>query len=173
MGPRPSIRPPKIFNAVADGLTWALQCSGVDQVLHYLDDFFFCSTAHSPACKDNLAIAFRGIEIDSTKRELRLPQAKLTCTKNLLQSWEGRRTATKHELQCLIGHLSHAARVVRPGRTFLWELIRTVSVPKHSYHKARLNLFCQAEIDRVHVTSQINITSCVGHVGVPRHVHTQ
>ncbi len=161
---------PKIFNAVADGLTWALLYSGVDPVLHYLDDFFFCSAAHSPACKDNLAMAvatsdhlglpvaphkvegptttltFLGIEIDSTKRELRLPQAKLARTENLLQSWEGRRTATKHELQCLIGHLNHAAKVVRPGRTFLRELIRTMSIPKHSYHKVRLNLLCRADI---------------------------
>ncbi len=33
---------PKIFNAVADGLAWAMLCEGISQPIHYLDDFFFC-----------------------------------------------------------------------------------------------------------------------------------
>ena len=35
---------PKIFPAVADGLAWALACEGVQDSLHYLDDFFFCGS---------------------------------------------------------------------------------------------------------------------------------
>ena len=114
---------PKIFNAVADGLAWALLCSGVEPILHYLDDFFLCSEAHSSACKVGLDIAiatsnrlglpvaphkvegpctsliFLGIEIDSDKLELRLPEEKLRRTRDLLCSWESRQSATKHELQ--------------------------------------------------------------------------
>ena len=43
-------------------------------------------------------------------------------------------------------NFNHAARVVKPGRTFLRELIRTMAIPKHSYHKVRLNLLCRADI---------------------------
>ena len=91
---------PKIFNAVVDGLAWALLCLGVEPILHYLDDFFLCSEAHSSACKVGLDIAiatsnhlglpvaphkvegpctsfiFLGIEIDSDKLELWLPEEK-------------------------------------------------------------------------------------------------
>ena len=161
---------PKIFSAIADALTWAMIQAGVHTVIHYLDDFFFCSSADSEECARSLSIAtslcerlnvpvapekvcgpattlcFLGIKIDSRAQELRLPQEKLHRLKELLGQWSGRKVATKQQLQCLLGHLGHAARVVRPGRTFLRELIRTMSRPKHSYHKVRLNVQCKADI---------------------------
>ncbi len=161
---------PKVFTAVADGLTWALIQSGVSTLLHYLDDFFFCSPSHSNGCEKALATAiplckslglpvsphkvvgpattltFLGIIIDSEKQELRLPKEKLARINTLLQSFLNRRCATKQELQSLIGHLNHAARVVKPGRSFLRELINTRTIPKHSYHKVRLNSQCRADI---------------------------
>ena len=162
---------PKIFSAIADALTWAMIQAGVHTVIHYLDDFFFCSSADSEECARSLSIAtslcerlnvpvapkkvygpattlcfLKGcIEIDSRAQELRLPQEKLHRLKELLGQWSGRKVATKQQLQCLLGHLGHAARVVRPGRTFLRELIRTMSRPKHSYHKVRLNVQCKAD----------------------------
>ena len=42
---------PKIFTAIADGVTWAMVCKGIQNVLHYLDDFFFCAPASSNSCK--------------------------------------------------------------------------------------------------------------------------
>lgn len=41
---------PKIFTAVADGLAWALACEGIENSLHYLDDFYFCGPASSLIC---------------------------------------------------------------------------------------------------------------------------
>ena len=161
---------PKIFTAVADGLAWALIQSGITVMLHYLDDFFFCCPNQSNACKEALDIAvplckslglpvaphkvvgpktvlsFLGIIIDSERQELRLPADKLSSIKALLRKFLGKRSATKHELQCLIGHLNHAARVVKPGRTFLREVISTMTIPKHSYHRVRLNVHCRADI---------------------------
>ena len=138
---------PKVFNAVADALAWALTVRGVEKTLHYLDDFFFCGPANSPVCQKALDIAvptlaelgfptalektvgptttlvFLGIEIDSTQRELRLPRDKLTRLQSLITQWLGRRSASKHQLQVLVGHLSHAAAVVKPGRIFMRALI--------------------------------------------------
>ena len=98
---------PKVFNAVADALAWALTVRGVEKTLHYLDDFFFCGPANSPVCQKALDIAiptlaelgfptapektvgptttlvFLGIVIDSTQLELRLPRDKLTCLQSL------------------------------------------------------------------------------------------
>ena len=32
---------PKLFSAVAESLAWALECEGIQNSLHYLDDFLF------------------------------------------------------------------------------------------------------------------------------------
>ena len=47
---------PKLFTAVADGLSWALHCEGIANLLHYLDDFFFWSEAGSSDCTNALSI---------------------------------------------------------------------------------------------------------------------
>ena len=63
-------------------------------------------------------ITFLGIELDSVAQEVRLPAEKLTRLRESPSRFEHKRHATKHELQVLIGILSHAAAVVRPGRVF-------------------------------------------------------
>ena len=161
---------PKLFTAVADGLAWALCCKGITSFLHYLDDFFFCASSTSEACREALEVAvplcgelglpivleklvwpstvvtFLGIEIDSVAQELRLPQAKLARIQATIRYWEGRRTASKRDLQSLIGLLNHAAAVVRPGRTFLRQLIDTMKTPKRQFQQVRLNQRCRADI---------------------------
>ena len=52
--------------------------------------------------------------------------------------WRSRRSATKQQLQSLIGHLSHAATVVIPGRTFLRCMIELTKRAKHPRHHIRL-----------------------------------
>jgi hypothetical protein len=34
---------PIIFNSIADALAWAMKCRGIENVVHYLDDFLFWS----------------------------------------------------------------------------------------------------------------------------------
>ena len=47
----------KLFTAVVDGLSWALQCEGIVNLIHYLDDFFFWSEEGSPNCARALSTA--------------------------------------------------------------------------------------------------------------------
>ena len=75
------------------------------------------------------ALVFLGIVIGSVKGELRLPQEKLSQLKRILSAWSGKRAATKHELQVLLGHLNHAASVVQAGRPFLRHLIEAMTGP--------------------------------------------
>ena len=161
---------PKIFSAVADGLTWAMHCKGITYMLHYLDDFLFLGPPGHPMCNSTLSLAqstcielgfpvapeklegpatvltFLGIEIDTVAMELRLPADKLARLHNLIDHWLNKRAASKRELQSIIGHLSHAATVVRPGRTFLRMLIEASKIPKQPDHFARLNTQCRADI---------------------------
>ena len=161
---------PKIFTAVADALAWAMTIKGIRFLLHYLDDFFFVGPPSSPLCQHSLdttvplcsslglpvaphklegpttCLTFLGIEIDSLKFELRLPPAKLRRLQGLIQDWVKKRSASKHQLQCFIGHLSHAASVVRLGKCFTRELIRKATIHKRSFHLVRLNTKCRADI---------------------------
>ena len=149
-----------MFTAVADTLAWAMQCEGIVDLIHYLDDFFFWSPAASQDCRQALEVAvplcaklglpvaphkvvgpstslvFLGIEIDSLRQEI----------KQALRQWGDKRAATKRELQSLIGHLNHAAKVVRPGRPFLRGLIDTMKIPHRQHHKVRLSVNCWGDV---------------------------
>ena len=81
---------------------------------------------------------FLGIQIDTVHMRLSLADDKLERVRALVLSWRGRHAATKRELQALIGHLSHAAFVVLPGRTFLRRMIDTMSLAKRPHHNVRL-----------------------------------
>jgi len=64
-----------------------------------------------------------GIVLDSARMEARLPADKLSRIKDMLNSFQFRRSAWLVELQSLIGTLQFACKVVVPGRTFLQRII--------------------------------------------------
>ena len=161
---------PKIFNAVADALQWIVKQKGVAYVEHYLDDFITVGAPDSDECADNLStllhscsmlgmpvapdkteaptpiIVFLGIEIDSIKQQLRLPQEKLARILKLLRSWSGRRTGTKKELQSLAGTLEDAARIIIPGKAFLRRIYDAAASLAKSHHHIRLNSDVRSDI---------------------------
>ena len=73
-----------------------------------------------PQCK---LLVFLGIQIDTNSLVLSLPQAKLSETKVMVQSFLSRKRANKRQLQKLAGKLNWACRVVYGGRTFLRRII--------------------------------------------------
>ena len=68
-------------------------------------------------------IMILGIQIDTVKGVLTLPDEKLLRIQQELICWDGRRWCKRRELESLIGLLHHVAQVVRPGRSFLHWLI--------------------------------------------------
>ena len=138
---------PKIFNAVADGLTWILHSGGVRFVLHYLDDFLIAGPPASKECDQALratlqiceelgipiaeekvegpgtCLTFLGIDIDTERWQLRLLGEKLQRVRILVSSWRRKKGCTKRELLSLIGMLQHASKVVHPGHSFLYRMI--------------------------------------------------
>ena len=91
-------------------------------------------------------LAFLGILIDTDRFELRLPPEKLARLQETLQSWSGKRSCTRKELESLLGRLSHAATVVRQGRTFLRQLFPLLSLDRASHHYIRLNAGARADL---------------------------
>ena len=153
---------PKIFSAFADALAWVLHIRGVAHQLHYLDDFLFMGPPQSSSCARALhttmdtcsqlgvpvathktegpasQLTFLGIQIDTQAMTLSLPKEKLARILGLVLSWRSKCTATKRELQSLIGHLNHAAMVVLPGRTFMRRMIDLMKLADHPSHHVRL-----------------------------------
>ena len=113
---------PKLFNILADLLSWITMAKGVTFSIHYLDDFLTMGPAGSnvfqhnldilmqtcnelgiPLAQDKLegpytSITFLGIVIDTSKFEIRLPEDKLQRTRQEVASWLGRNKATKREI---------------------------------------------------------------------------
>ena len=153
---------PKIFSAIADALEWVLTKYGVTFILHYLDDYLTTGKPESKECQQNLetiqkvcnhlgvplklekiegpttSLVFLGILIDTTKMELRLPDGKLSELRGLIMQWKMKKSCTKRELLSLIGKLAHAAKIVKPGRTFLRRMIDTAHSVTQLNHYVKL-----------------------------------
>ena len=148
-----------IFNKLADLLLWILvHIFNIATIIHYLDDFFFCANSEEQ-CKQYMnaaqgafkelgvplapekivgpsqCLTYLGIEIDSLHRIIRLPQDKYNELSEKLALWSNRKKCAKHELLSLIGSLSFACKVVKPGRIFLRRLIDlSCSVTSLNHH---------------------------------------
>ena len=155
---------PFIFNSVADMVQWTLINNyHVSDLEHYLDDFISAGPPESELCQLNLSTALSvceslgvplhpdkcegpatvlvvlGIELDSVRQTARLPAEKLLALQQLLHSWSNRKSCNRQELESLIGHLHHAAKVVWPGRTFIRRMINLLSCFRRRDHPIRLN----------------------------------
>ena len=161
---------PKIFTAVSDMIAWALHCQGLHDQIHYLDDFLFLvhpSSDQGEAVLSTVlrtldylgvpvsphkvegpstALVFLGILIDTEALELRLPLPKLKSTKDLVQRWQKRKACTRRELESLLGHLVHAATVIRHGRTFLKALFTLLHRVKRPHHFIRITAGARADL---------------------------
>ena len=161
---------PKIFNSVADALEWIVRARGAKLTYHYLDDFVVIGMPASSECARSLetlldackelgipvaahkctgpttCLVFLGIQIDTVSMEITLPEEKLDHLKSLLAAWKGRKDCTRRELQSLIGHLQHAAKVVRPGRRFIRGMLSLLQGLKKPHHYTRLNTTFRADL---------------------------
>ena len=161
---------PFIFNSFADALLWILtSILSIQLIIHYLDDFFLCHSSFS-ACQQDMqrlmdlfahlgiplapekvcgpaqTMTFLGIEIDAARHIARLPPDKFSALLTLIASWCDRSTCTKRELLSLVGHLSFAAKVVKPGRLFLRRLIDVSSSVTQLHHRIHLSADTREDI---------------------------
>ena len=161
---------PVIYTAVADAFEMILKAKGIEDIDNYVDDVITFGPPQSSTCQQNLTtileesaklgismapekivlpttcLVFLGIEIDSASQILRLPQEKLDKLKQVLHQWVGKKTWKRKELESLIGYLSHACKVVRPGRSFLRHMISLLKVAQRQHHHIRINKEFQADL---------------------------
>ena len=84
-------------------------------------------------------ITFLEIEIDTVAGVLQLPPDKLIRLQKALQQWSSRRACERRELESLIGTLQHACWVIKPGRSFLRQMIDLLHIPRRPHQHMRLN----------------------------------
>lgn len=162
---------PLIFTAVADAMEWIIRQLGVLHIFHYVDDFIFAGTPNSQDCGASMATALQtfnrlgvpiepdkcegpattltilGIEIDTSLMQLQLPEEKLGRLKESVTAWRRRKCCTKRDLLSLIGTLQHAAKVVRPGRSFIRRMIDLSTVRSHMNATLRLNREFRSDLE--------------------------
>ena len=161
---------PKIFTAVADAVEWCVRQRGVRSIDHYLDDFILIGPPESNACSEALSvleeecaqlgvtlapektegpttrIRFLGIDIDTGTGYLYFPEDKLANLRQTLHQWSTRRSCQRRDLESLVGILQHAAKVIRPGRTFMRRMIDLLKGRRSACHFIRLNKEFRADL---------------------------
>lgn len=145
---------------------------GVSYADHYIDDFITLERPQSQEYSKNVIIMhqtcedsgvpveagkskgptcrmpFLGITLDSVAMEMSVPADKLHLLREALAMWRGKKAGTKRELQSLIGSLSHACKVVKPGRTFLRRVIDLSTLAsKPHHHYVQLNRDVRSDIE--------------------------
>lgn len=78
--------------------------------------------------------------------EVWLPTVKLQELQDLLLQWQGRKACTRRELESITGKLAHAAKVFRPGKTFMGRMFKLLGGVQRAHHRVRLNLSFQSDV---------------------------
>ena len=155
-----SSKAPSIFQRITSSVCRIMRSKGFICFV-YLDDFYVCDKTYR-LCKkayDYLwkllmslgftinekksvaptqCLTFLGIEIDSTKLTLKIPDGKLNELKLELARWDKLKSASKRSLQKLLGKMNWAAKCVRAARPHMRRLIALLKGLNNRNHRVRL-----------------------------------
>ena len=162
---------PLLFTVVADLLQWVMCQRGVTWIRHYIDDFITLGAEGREECERNLRLlkqvcekagmptepekdegpatelVFLGMELDSVRLQIRLPQEKLERLKSTLQEVRDMKACRKRHLLSVVGILSHAFKAVRAGRSFVRRLIDLSTSVRKLDRFVRLSREARADIE--------------------------
>ena len=153
---------PALFNKYANTLQYAMKTNDVQDLLHYLDDYFTVDPPHSLVCANNITTMiatceelgltinadkitkpaittnFFGVDIDLVAMEA-INSTCLSETISPLKGIVGHQSATKRSILSPIGKLHFMCQVCRPNRTFLHCMIKISMKAWHLHHRIKLN----------------------------------
>ena len=158
---------PKLFNVLAELLSWMVRQQNVSFLIHYLDDFITMGPPSSSICQNNLdtiihicnylgvplafekverpstTLPFLGITLDTMKMEARLPEGKL---KDKVAQWVTYKKVTKRAILSLVGSLQHATKVVHCGRAFLSRMYAAAAKLREMHYFIRLDVQFRSDL---------------------------
>lgn len=152
---------PVIFHRLSQAIKRMLARRGHQKVVAFQDDFLLIGDDYSECLcafeellnlllylgfvingkkivPPTTQLVFLGIQIDTCKLELSLPNDKLNAIKECVSEYLQKKRVTKRQLQSIAGKLSHAGKVVRGARLFLRRLFMAIGKIKRQHHKVRL-----------------------------------
>lgn len=166
---------PALFEKFSTFLEWAIKrAAASDLVTHYMDDMFVVgnadksspsSCAHLVSCMINvcgeLGVPFApakwvspatkaiylGLEIDSIKMVITIPQGKLLIIITKVEGALKLTSITLRELQSIIGSLSFVCKAVSPGRAFLRRLIDLTCGADKPWLRIRLSAGAKRDLE--------------------------
>lgn len=137
---------PYIFSMLSKVVVDSMHSRGFTKVFCYLDDYIVIGKGFEECCHiQNTLIrllgefgffvnwdkcsspstycTYLGIAVDSVSMQISLPQEKLLKLHKEIEFFDGKRRATKRQIQRLAGVLGHCSKVVRGGRIFSRRII--------------------------------------------------
>ena len=153
---------PKLFNILADLLTWIAKDQGDSNCLHYLGDFLLMGSPESISCQDNLAIlvrtceelgvplamekpegpstalTFLGIETDTSRMDIRLQRRNLIAyVKTLTIGWGGKKLQRNGFFLSWLPSTCHRSRTLWPVLCCPYVCYSSQSKAARLFHKIR------------------------------------
>ena len=149
---------PKIFSSLSSAICWITRHHyNLAYTVHLLDDFLVIDAPHADADRSmalltmifgklhlplskpktidpSHCLEYLGITLDTVNMQARLPEDKLHRLRGMIASLLQARSCVKIDLLRLFGHLNFAARVVAPGRPFMYRLFQAAFSIKHLFH---------------------------------------
>ena len=161
---------PAIFDAIASAAEWILiNKYDLEFVIHLLDDFLSIEGPEGDGSAlarileafrslgipvnekkvdgPSTVIEFLGITLDTIIFEARLSPEKVAKLTELLASFKGRKKCTKKQLLSLVGSLSFACKVIRPGRSFLSRMISLAYSVRELHHRIRIPISIKRDMN--------------------------
>ncbi|KAK3726496.1 hypothetical protein QZH41_003891 [Actinostola sp. cb2023] len=89
-------------------------------------------------CEPATVVTCLGVQFDTTQMTMSVTPQRLAEIEALLVSWLTKKTATKADLQSLVGKLSFVSKCVRQSRLFLSRILAVLCTLKRNHHRTRL-----------------------------------
>lgn len=160
---------PGIFHRLSQAVKRMLKKRGIEACVVYLDDFLIIapteeaciramnilitllrklgfSISWSKVAGPSQSITFLGVNIDTIRMMLELPQDKLHETIALIDKFSSMKRASRKQLQSLAGKLNWASSVVRGGRTYLRRILDMIQPLRAQNHKSKLSNEFHADV---------------------------
>ena len=90
------------------------------------------------ACPPSTIATCLGVQFDTVQMTMSVTPERLAEIESLLSVWSVRRSATKSELQSLVGKLSFVSKCVRQSRLFLARILALLRTLKRNHYRSRL-----------------------------------
>lgn len=91
------------------------------------------------ACAPSTCMDFTGVQVDSVSFEMSVTPERLNEIEQLTAVWLGKKSASKKQLQSLIGKLQFVAKCVPAGRVFISRLLEQLRCLHRSEHRFKVS----------------------------------